>query len=80
MESCRICHEKSGNMIKPCNCQENVHGECLKDKIERENFYYRDDLICNICQSQYVSLREIGIKDEFDFFSDLFYSIFLMIF
>ena len=49
--TCRICFEsnKKSKLIKPCECKEKIHKECLKKWIEVKN----NPEFCEICKKKY---------------------------
>lgn len=50
MESCRYCLESEGTLIKPCNCTQKVHKECL-DTWRKLNIGTKTFYVCEICHS-----------------------------
>ena len=50
MESCKYCLESEGILIKPCNCVQKVHKECL-DTWRKLNIGTKTFYVCEICHS-----------------------------
>ena len=48
MESCKYCFESEGTLIKPCNCVQKVHKECL-DTWRKLNIGTKTFYVCEIC-------------------------------
>ena len=52
MESCKYCLEPEGALIRPCNCSNPVHKECL-DTWRKLNVGTKTFYVCEICDGTF---------------------------